>query len=459
MADPKESTPLVRSPAGQPRVTFSDVLSETFEDTAQDGEDGETSYKGLPFKTNAISTRLLGKRYSEKGADAGYAAGKRGSGWLTLIYSESTENCLRARARAGAASARSSISLGASQALDFYKSSAGVLWQGLLIFIYMHFDAGLPLLQDAWKMNYGGLDRKLLYTKQTLLITQNFLELLIIYSVAYVNRGSVRDCLNLGKTLKFAPAGMCFGIQAVFGFFAMSGMSADCYALYSQCSIVILTLGWTIFFRTRISAICWVSVLLVAVGIAGFNMSDDVSTSRSLTFIGLKMVTQSFACLYAERFIKSDPERLYIQMAWIKPVELMTTAALMFAIPPKPGQLWAWEEVRDFGFYHHWNWLTVVIMVFNMGDTFMTATIAKKFDSVVKGIAGVFDIIYPTQVVVLLVYPTPPRYTPLKIISGVVIFLGSLQFVLGRGQERWNKDRQNDLDVAQAELEKLKGLA
>merc|ERR1719273_121339 len=105
---------------------------------------------------------------------------------------------------------------------------------------------------------------------------------------------------------------------------------------------------------------------------------------------------------------------------------------MMFVIPAKPGKLTALEEISTMGFYHHWNWLTVVIMVFNMGDTFMTATIAKKFDSVVKGVAGIFDILYPTQVLVQLI--EPPEYTPLKVLSAVTILSGSLTFVLAKGE-------------------------
>merc|ERR1719254_348609 len=101
---------------------------------------------------------------------------------------------------------------------------------------------------------------------------------------------------------------------------------------------------------------------------------------------------------------------------------------MMFVIPAKPGHLSAWQEITQRGYFHDWNWLVVVIMVFNMGDTFMTATIAKQFDSVVKGVAGGFDILYPTQVFVQLI--EPPKYTGLKVISGATILLGSLNFVL-----------------------------
>merc|ERR1719266_2125748 len=128
---------------------------------------------------------------------------------------------------------------------------------------------------------------------------------------------------------------------------------------------------------------------------------------------------------------------------------------MMFVIPAKPGKLTALEEISTMGFYHHWNWLTVVIMVFNMGDTFMTATVAKKFDSVVKGVAGVADIIYPTQV--LMYYIQKPNYTPLMIISGSVIIVGSLNFVLAKGAMRRSTARKEEIAHLRKALDQQKG--
>jgi len=327
------------------------------------------------------------------------------------------------------------------ETLRFLESHAGILWQGILIFVYMHFDAGLPLLQDCYKEFFGG--GKLLFTKQTLLITQNACEIICLFLITKVLRGSMNDCINPRKSLAFAPAGACFGIQAVFGFLAMAEVSAECYAMYAQTSIIVLTLAWTIFFRTMLSGTCWIGVFMIAIGMVGFNMSDDKSSVRGLTYIGLKIVCQSFACIYAEMFIKSDPEVLYIQMCWMKPVELLTTVLMMFVIPAKPGDLSAVEAISQKGFFHDWNWLVVVIMVFNMGDTFMTATIAKKFDSVVKGVAGVADIIYPTQVFAPLI--KKPEYTSLKVISGGTIVCGALNFVLAKGEMRRSKEQEMEL--------------
>jgi len=166
----------------------------------------------------------------------------------------------------------------------------------------------------------------------TLLITQNFLEIVCIFIVALLLRGTVKDCLNLKKTVKFAPAGACFGIQAVFGFFAMSEMTADAYALYAQTSIIVLTLAWCIMFRTRLPGTAWCGIFAIAIGMIGFNMSDKTTTPTGLVFIGLKILTQCFACIYAEIFMKTDPESLYIQMAWIKPVELLVTCMMTFVM-------------------------------------------------------------------------------------------------------------------------------
>jgi len=384
----------------------------------------------------------------------------------------------------------------------FWTSHKGTIIQFLLIFVYMHFDAGLPILQELYKKYYGqptmwndvqrecpsytdGATCKLhhcswipekstcfekaglLYTKQTLLITQNFCEICCIFLMARYLRGSFKDCLNLRKTIKFAPAGCCFGIQAVFGFFAMEEMGADAYSLYAQGSIIVLTIVWSIIFRVRLSGPVWMGVIMIVVGMVGFNMSDATTSSKGLMFIGFKIVTQCFACIYAELFMKTDPEVLYIQMAWIKPVELMITIVMTYVMSTVvqvknvlyfngiPKEVTALEAINALGFYHHWSWLTVVIMVFNMGDTFMTATVAKKFDSVVKGVAGVADIIYPTQF--LMFFINKPSYTPLMIISGITIILGAFNFVLAKAGMRRTQQAKDELASLKLELEKTKG--
>lgn len=232
---------------------------------------------------------------------------------------------------------------------------------------------------------------------------------------------------------------------------AMSELGADCYALYSQTSIIILTLAWTIYFKTRLSGTCWCGILMIALGMVGFNLSDDKSSTLGLAYIFFKIVTQSFACLYAEAFIKRDPEQLYIQMAWIKPVELLTTGLMMFVIPAFERLVGAksydeptpWMNIMGKGYFHDWDALVVFIMVFNMGDTFMTATVAKQFDSVVKGVAGVADIIYPTQV--LIQFINPPTYTQLQVISAGTIILGSLNFVLAKGDMKQFESRDQEI--------------
>mmetsp|Transcript_94951 Transcript_94951/g.306564 ORF Transcript_94951/g.306564 Transcript_94951/m.306564 type:complete len:424 (-) Transcript_94951:100-1371(-) len=418
MAAPGEATPLVPTTSSfAKRFT---VLATTLPAEALAGEGGAAGLKS----GGCAPVELL----------AAGQGGEEADPRKSLIYSKEAETFLEETS---------------PETARFLASPSGMMSQAILIFIYMHFDAGLPILQDLYKIWYGGAEQKLLYTKQTLLITQNVCEICAIYLVARICRGSISDCLNLTKTLRFAPAGACFGIQAVFGFLAMSELSSDCYALYTQTSIIVLTLAWTIFFRTRISGTCWISVITIAVGMVGFKMSDTQSTALGVFYVGCKICCQSFACLYAEAFMKTDNETLYIQMAWMKPVELLSTIAMTFLLPPKKGALRAYEEIAEYGFYHHWNWLVVVIVIFNMGDTFMTATIAKKFDSVVKGIAGIFDILYPTQV--LIQFINPPVYTRLKIFSAVTILCGSMNFVLAKGEMKRSQERKEKLKS----LEKL----
>jgi len=220
-------------------------------------------------------------------------------------------------------------------------------------------------------------------------------------------------------------------------------------------------------FKVRLSGPVWMGVLTIVVGMVGFNMSDASTTPKGLMFIGLKIMCQCFACIYAELFMKTDPEVLYIQMAWIKPVELLVTMIMtvfmstvvkvenVLFVEGTPKTMTAVQAITELGYFHHWSWLTVVIMCFNMGDTFMTATVAKKFDSVVKGVAGVADIIYPTQF--LMFFIKRPDYTPLMVISGIVIILGAFNFVLAKGGMRRSHRRKEEIAGLKAELGKATG--
>jgi len=441
------------------RGTVHEILVEAFE--SKDGENANG------FKTGgAVNCALLNR---DEGSEPEPEGAEKRS---TIIFSREVEEGIED-----------------AESRSFWRSHGGVIMQGLLIFIYMHFDAGLPILQDLYKLNYGRSQdwfdsagtadpvdgdadpnkERLFYTKQTLLITQNFLEIVCIFLMATLLRGSPRDCMNLKKTIKFAPAGACFGIQAVFGFFAMEEMGADAYTLYAQTSIIVLTLAWCIMFRTRLPGTAWCGIFAIAIGMIGFKMSDAKTSILGMVFISLKILTQCFACIYAEIFVKTDPESLYIQMAWIKPVELMITCIMTYVMSeifPQTGRLYnrttgafeqmtALQAIQQLGYFHHWNWLTVVIMVFNMGDTFMTATVAKKFDSVVKGVAGVADIIYPTQF--LMYFIKRPDYDPLMVISGCTIIVGSLNFVLAKGAMRRSAARKEEIVNLRKELDKQKG--
>jgi len=445
------------------RGTVHEILLDAFESKGDENANG--------FKTGgAVSCALLNR---DDGPEPEPEAARKHA---TIIFSKEVEEGIED-----------------PESRSFWRSQGGLIMQGFLIFIYMHFDAGLPILQDLYKDWYGKSqdwadsagttdnidpmakpsDRKLFYTKQTLLITQNFLEIVCIFIVALLLRGTVKDCLNFQKTVKFAPAGACFGIQAVFGFFAMSEMTADAYALYAQTSIIVLTLAWCIMFRTKLPGTAWCGIFAIAIGMIGFNMSDKTTTPTGLVFIGLKILTQCFACIYAEIFMKTDPESLYIQMAWIKPVELLVTCIMTFVMSnifPQTSRLYnrteqqfedmtALQAIQQLGYFHHWNWLTTVILVFNMGDTFMTATMAKKFDSVVKGVAGVADIIYPTQF--CLFFMNKERYTQkltdLRVISGVTIIIGSFNFVLAKGALRRSTARKEEIANLRKELDNQKG--
>ena len=92
-------------------------------------------------------------------------------------------------------------------------------------------------------------------------------------------------------------------------------------------------------FRTRLPGTAWCGISAFVIGTIGFNLSDATTSTLGLAFIGLKIWAQSFAGIYDVRFVKTDPESLYIRLAWIKPVELtvtfVMTLVMTYTIPAR----------------------------------------------------------------------------------------------------------------------------
>merc|ERR1712032_1702391 len=98
------------------------------------------------------------------------------------------------------------------------------------------------------------------------------------------------------------------------------------------------------------------------------------------------------------------------------------------------------------------------IVFHNLGDTVMSAIVAKTFDSVVKAICGVVGIIFPTWAVSWLVgwedIDVGDSSGQLKMFGGITVVIASFAYVFGRQQAACAELAQKELEAVQIEMGK-----
>jgi len=268
----------------------------------------------------------------------------------------------------------------------------------------------------------------------------------------------LKECFNPMRLLKFSAVGVMFGCAAVFSFLAQDALSPGSYALYAQSGVVIVPILWRLTFRKPLPVLTWINIGIITIGIAAYRISemelDHMFDGIGLLWVTLKVLMAGLASVVAELLLKKDTTLPFtVQVACILPSKAL---ACLLTIWFLPGPNMEWPNHlpdRPGGFFHDWTWLTFVIVFHNLGDTIMSAALAKHFDSVVKAICGVVGIIFPTWVVSYLLQweDLNPRSATgqLKLTGGIVVVVGSFAYVLGRSQSE-------KLEKLQAQAAKLK---
>jgi len=119
-----------------------------------------------------------------------------------------------------------------------------------------------------------------------------------------------------------------------------------------------------------------------------------------------------------------------VQCSYILPWKILTTFSTIVVLPPHH------LPDRSGWIFHDWNFLTVLIIGHNLGDTLGSAIVANLFDSVVKAVCGVLSIILPTWSVSYLAgWETIAWHTTegqLKVSGATIVVFASLAYTLGR---------------------------
>lgn len=210
-------------------------------------------------------------------------------------------------------------------------------------------------------------------------------------------------CFDLRRTLRFAVVGLMFGLAQVCAFLAQDALSPGSYALYSQLGIIVVPILWVLVFRKLIPLLSWTHLVLVTLGIMMYTLSQMGGSQATFDAVGLiwvllKVGISGCAAIWSEMFLKKDPDLPFsVQISFILPWKALACLMTIWLLPPFG------LPDRPLLFFHDWKWTTWVIVVTTLGDTVISAVIAKTFDSVVKSVLGVFGIVFPTFTVSLIV--------------------------------------------------------
>jgi len=298
------------------------------------------------------------------------------------------------------------------------------------------------------------------FTKGCALSFQALCGLIVYYCYNYYVGGwdLVKQCLKPWLLLKFSCVGFMFGCSAVFAFLAQDALSPGSYALYAQSGVVVVPIIWRVVFRTPLASLTWIHIGVITIGIMAYRISeielDHMFDGIGLVWVMLKVVVAGLGSVLAELLLKQESTMPFtVQVACILPSKMVACLLTVWMIP---GPDWEWPNQlpdRPGGFFHDWTLWTFVIVFHSLGDTILSAAVAKQFDSVVKAICGVVGIIFPTWAVSYMVgwedLNPLDAAGQLKIAGGIVVIVGSFAYVLGRSQN----DRFKQLEAKVAELE------
>jgi hypothetical protein len=277
------------------------------------------------------------------------------------------------------------------------------------------------------------------FTKGAALSVQASIGTMLFYAYNFYEGGldQLKRCWDIRGLLAFAPVGVMFGLTAVFGFLGQDALSPGSYALYAQSGVVIIPLMWSIAFRKALPVLTWTHIILIAMGIVMYRISEldareSLFSGAGLVWVGCKVLAGGVATIWAEAFLKSDSSVPFsVQASYIMPWKVLSTFSTIYILPP-----YGLPSDRPGGFFHDWTSLTFLVIINNLGDTILSAIVAKVFDSVVKSVCGVVGIVFPTWVVSLLVgWEVVNLASPagqLKIFGGIIVVLASFAYVFGR---------------------------
>ena len=260
-----------------------------------------------------------------------------------------------------------------------------------------------------------------LYTSSVAVLLAEFMKLPICLAIIAFDTGGMGNMarsvwqevfVNWRDTLSMAVPALCYSLQNLLFFVALSHMSAPAYQLWSQTKTLCTALFFVTYLKGKLRWNQWVSLALLSAGVGWVQGGDAASASASLLGIGAVLASSllsGFANVYLEKRIKRQDTTI-----WVRNVQLG-----LFGIPQSASLLLADRaRISSLGLFAGFGPLVWGVVALKAAGGLLVAAVVKYADNILKTFATALAIM-------LTCVFTPASITP-RFVQGVTVVLLSL---------------------------------
>lgn len=215
--------------------------------------------------------------------------------------------------------------------------------------------------------------------------------------------------------LKLLVPAVLYTLQNNLQFVAATNLDAATFQVTYQCKILTTALFAVLLLRQSLSALKWLSLLLLTIGVACVQIPSSSTTSSivqqgsatiGLFAVAIACVCSGFAGVYFEKVLKSSSLPLNNSSStnnstslWVRNIQLSIGClgiALIGTI------VWDGAEIQEYGFFQGYRTITVLTICIQASGGLIVAMVIKYADNILKGFATSLSIILSTAVSVFV---------------------------------------------------------
>ena len=220
-----------------------------------------------------------------------------------------------------------------------------------------------------------------------------------------------REVFNKPKECMYlAVPSILYTLQNNLLYIALSNLDAATYQVCYQLKILTTAVFSTLLLNRKISPIRWFSLVMLTIGISlaqldASTKKDNLNTASEktdssnakdliklnqnptvgFTCVILASITSGFAGVWVEKILKQADTSF-----WIRNIQMGITSIVIAFLC-----VWSkdYEEVKNFGFFHGYNFSVYSVIFFQAIGGLIVAAVVKYADNILKGFGSSMSIV------------------------------------------------------------------